>query len=100
VQVLHRSAALRQLLGVREFSPRQLLELLRALESGGRLQELGTAWLQRALLAVFSLLAGEGAGAGSAGSVPRSQVGPPAAELDVGHCGLWLCAPPPLDTAQ
>jgi hypothetical protein len=81
-QVLHSSPGLRQLLGVRKFSPQQLLELLRALQARSRLAELGVAWLQRTLLAVFSLLGVAGAagadmgmaGVPAAGVLSRTQV--------------------------
>lgn len=78
-QVLHSSPGLRQLLGVREFSTQQLLELLRALQARSRLAELGVAWLQRTLLAVFSLLGVAGADMGmasmpAAGGLSRTQV--------------------------
>ena len=53
---LHSNKELRQLLGVREYDPEQLVLLVKGLAAKGALAKLGQAWLQELLLCLFSLM--------------------------------------------
>lgn len=56
VTVLHTSADLRSLLGVGEFSPLQVVQLIEQMTTAGSVQHQGVEWVQRMLLCLFGML--------------------------------------------
>jgi hypothetical protein len=67
VTTLHHNKELRQLLGVQEYDPEHLVQLLQELAAAGQLQQLGVAWLRQLLLCLFSLMFDQSSGASGRG---------------------------------
>jgi uncharacterized spore protein YtfJ len=85
VTVLHTSAELRAALGVREFSPMQVVQLIQQMADAGKLQQQGIQWVQRMLLCLFAMLEATAAGpAGFSGSSNSRPAGGGAASGVVG----------------
>jgi hypothetical protein len=76
VTILHTSAELRAALGVGEFSPLQVVQLIEQMDQAGKLQQQGIQWVQRMLLCLFAMLeataAGPAVGLGSSSNRPGS----------------------------
>lgn len=79
ITALHTCAELRALLGVGEFSPLQVVQLIEQMSAEGSLQQQGVQWVQRMLLCLFGMLeTGSGSAAGGcpdqAGQLGRARV--------------------------
>jgi hypothetical protein len=74
VTILHTSPELRAALGVGEFSPLQVVQLIEQMGQAGKLEQQGIQWVQRMLLCLFAMLeataAGPAVGLGSSSSRP------------------------------
>jgi hypothetical protein len=75
VHTLHHNKELRQLLGVQEYDPEHLVQLLQELAAAGQLQQLGIAWLRQLLLCLFSLMFDNSSGAAGRGITTASPAG-------------------------
>jgi hypothetical protein len=74
VTILHTSPELRAALGVGEFSPLQVVQLIEQMGQAGKLEQQGIHWVQRMLLCLFGMLeatvAGPAVGLGSSNNRP------------------------------
>jgi hypothetical protein len=62
VTSLHTSPELRAALGVGEFSPMQVVQLIEQMAQAGKLEQQGIQWVQRMLLCLFAMLEATAAG--------------------------------------
>lgn len=72
VTILHTSPELRAALGVGEFSPLQVVQLIEQMEEAGTLQQQGMQWVQQMLLCLFGMLEVTAAGGDVAAQFPGS----------------------------